>query len=203
MRSEAQGNVARMSIGKAEAHGPERAATSGFSCAVPCLDRIDEQTIKDHLANDEFVWVDLTAPSEEEVRRLKDLFGFHPLALEDALHFGQRPKLDDYQDYVLLVFYGAHSEAEQEEALLHEVLMFISGTYLVTLHKRPLPALEQQRERLDGWCCTASSSCSIASSTRSRTASSHRWRAWTTKSMSSRRRSCGSPRTISCSGYSR
>jgi magnesium transporter len=39
----------------------------------------------------------LTAPTREDVARLHELFGFHPLALEDALHFGQRPKLDHYQ----------------------------------------------------------------------------------------------------------
>jgi magnesium transporter len=139
-----------MSVGKAEAHEPERAAGSGFDCAVPCLNRLEEQTIKDHLANDEFFWLDLTAPSNEEVERLRELFGFHPLALEDALHFGQRPKLDDYQDYVFLVFYGAHDGAAGDGDLLHEVLMFISGSYLVTLHKAPLPALEDQRSRLDG-----------------------------------------------------
>jgi len=139
-----------MSVGKAEAHEPDRAARSGFSCAVPCIDRIDEQTIKEHLAKDEFFWVDLTAPSNEELQKLQELFGFHPLALEDALHFGQRPKLDDYEDYVFLVFYGAHGEADEDEDLLHEVLMFIAGSYLVTLHKSPLPALEEQRSRLDG-----------------------------------------------------
>ncbi len=139
-----------MSVGKAEAHGPEHAARSGFDCAVPCLNRLEQQTIRDHLAKDEFFWLDLTAPSEEEVEALHDLFGFHPLALEDTLHFGQRPKLDDYHDYVFLVFYGAHDDAEDEAGLLREVLMFISGSYLVTLHKEELPALEEQRSRLDG-----------------------------------------------------
>jgi magnesium transporter len=139
-----------MSVGKAEAHEPEQAAKSGFECAVPCLNRLEEQTIKDHLAKDEFFWLDLTAPGEQEIDRLHELFGFHPLALEDALHFGQRPKLDEYQDYVFLVFYGAHGDADEDQELLHEVLMFISGSYLVTLHRAQLPALEEQRSRLDG-----------------------------------------------------
>jgi magnesium transporter len=139
-----------VSVGKAEAHEPKRAADSGFSCEVPCLNRLDEQAIKEHLAKDDFFWLDLTAPTGEQIERLRELFDFHPLALEDALHFGQRPKLDDYQDYVLLVFYGAHDEARKDGDLLHEVLMFVSGSYLVTLHKDPLPALEEQRSRLDG-----------------------------------------------------
>ena len=38
---------------------------------------------------------------------LRDTFGFHPLAVEDAEHFGQRPKLDSYDDFALLVVFGA------------------------------------------------------------------------------------------------
>ena len=72
------------------------------------------------------------------------------MALEDALHFGQRPKLDDYGAYVFLVFYGAREHGPRDAAPLLEVQMFISGHYLVTLHQDPLPALDEQRERLDG-----------------------------------------------------
>src|SRR5580704_14468239 len=86
----------RMSVGKAEAQHPDRAAETGFSFVAPCLHTIDEDAIQDHLARDHFFWVDLTDPSSDDVERLHDIFGFHPLALEDALHFGQRPKLDHY-----------------------------------------------------------------------------------------------------------
>ena len=56
---------------------------------------------------DHFFWLDLDAPGPDELAQLRDIFGFHPLALEDSEDFGQRPKLDDYDDYVFLVFYGA------------------------------------------------------------------------------------------------
>jgi magnesium transporter len=69
--------------------------------------------------------------------------------LEDAIHFDQRPKLDNYQDYVLMIFYGA-GEHEDGQLLLREVQLFISGSYLVTIHKDPLPALDDQRARLAG-----------------------------------------------------
>jgi len=101
-----------MAVGKAEAHPPEKASEVGFSFVAPCLGRIDEARITDYLARDRFFWLDLTAPSNTEIDQLRDLFGFHPLALEDTLHFGQRPKLDDYQDYAFVVFYGARENAE-------------------------------------------------------------------------------------------
>src|ERR1700689_603280 len=100
-----------MPVGKAEAQHPERASSTGFRGVVPCLTSIDEPTIRDLLARDQFFWLDLTAPTSKDVELLHELFGFHPLALEDALHFGQRPKLDHYQDYVFLVFYGAREDA--------------------------------------------------------------------------------------------
>ena len=87
--------------------------------------------------------------ASEEIEHLRDLFGFHPLALEDTLHFGQRPKLDHYGDYVFLVFYGARDDAA-EHLRLQEVQMFVSGKYLVTVHQDPLPALDEQQSRLNG-----------------------------------------------------
>jgi magnesium transporter len=139
-----------MPVGKAEAQHPEHASSAGFRVVVPCLTTIDEHNIRDLLARDQFFWLDLTAPTRKDVELLRELFGFHPLALEDALHFGQRPKLDHYQDYVFLVFYGARDADTPESALLREVQMFISGKYLVSLHLESLPTLEEQRSRLDG-----------------------------------------------------
>jgi magnesium transporter len=139
-----------MAVGKAQAHSPDLASESGFSCVVPCLNTLDKDAIKDLLARDHFFWLDLTSPSKEEIEALRELFGFHPLAVEDALEFGQRPKLDSYGDYVFLVFYGARDVAPEEPNLLREVQMFVSGKYLVTLHQDQLPALDEQRVRLEG-----------------------------------------------------
>jgi magnesium transporter len=139
-----------MATGKAEAHHPDRAAASGFTFVAPCMNRLEEAVIKDLLERDSFFWLDLTAPSAEELERLRALFDFHPLALEDAAHFGQRPKLDHYESYIFLVFYGAQDAAAGDPEPLREVQMFVSGKYLLTLHEDALPALEEQRARLNG-----------------------------------------------------
>ena len=139
-----------MAVGKAQAQQPDRAAASGFGFTVPCFSAIDTTAIRDHLARDHFFWLDLTAPTAEDLEKLHELFGFHPLALEDALHFGQRPKLDHYEGYVFLVFYGARDPTFDSDELLREVQMFVSGQYLVTLHADALPALDEQLSRLDG-----------------------------------------------------
>jgi magnesium transporter len=104
------------------------------------------------MRRNEFFWLDLHAPGPQQIAELGEVFGFHPLALEDTEHFGQRAKLDDYGDYVFLVFYGASRHGPDDPEPLREVHLFISGRYLVTIHREPLPPLDHQRQQLDGRC---------------------------------------------------
>jgi magnesium transporter len=138
-----------MPVGKAKAATTD-SASEDFNLVVPCFASIDEPRLREHLARDEFFWLDLTAPSQEDLATLHSLFGFHPLALEDSQDFGQRPKLDNYVDYVFLVFYGAWRHRAEDPEPLREVHLFISGKYLITIHRDPFPPLERQRDQLDG-----------------------------------------------------
>ena len=140
-----------MTVGKAKALTAE-GGHDQFRFVAPCFTAIDEARIRDHLQRDHFFWLDLDAPGPDELAQLRDIFGFHPLALEDSEDFGQRPKLDDYGDYVFLVFYGAWRHQAQDPKPLRELHLFVSGQYLVTVHRDPLPPLDQQREQLDGRC---------------------------------------------------
>src|SRR5438309_1779847 len=138
-----------MPVGKAKAATPQEARDE-FNCIVPCFNRIDEEQIRDHIERDHFFWLDLSSPGPDELAQLRNIFGFHPLALEDTEHFGQRPKLDNYGDHIFLVFYGAWRHGADDCEPLREVHLFVSGQYVVTVHRDPLPPLEQQREQLDG-----------------------------------------------------
>jgi len=138
-----------MTVGKARAVTLD-GDDDQFRYVVPCFTSIDEARIRDQLQNDRFFWLDLHSPGQEELTQLHDIFGFHPLALEDTEHFRQRPKLDDFGDYVFLVFYGAAPHQALDRGLLREVHMFISGQYLVTIHRGSLPPLDREREQLDG-----------------------------------------------------
>ena len=60
--------------------------------------------------------------------------------MEDTRDWGQRPKLDVYDDHVFLVFYSA--EMRDDAIALIEVHLFISGRWVVTVHRDPCPALE-------------------------------------------------------------
>jgi magnesium transporter len=90
-----------------------------------------------------FFWLDLHGAQEGDMALLGDVFGFHPLAVEDSEHFGQRSKLDEYDDYVFIVVYGA---AHDEDDLV-EVHCFFSERYLVTVRRDECPAFLHLRGR--------------------------------------------------------
>lgn len=113
------------------------------------LDSVDRETISSLLEHDEYFWLDLTDPGEEGVKALAEAFSFHPLALEDMVKRGQRPKLDDFGDYMFLVHYGAATSGDGGEIVLEEVHAFLSGGYIVTAHSGPCAALVEARERLE------------------------------------------------------
>ena len=71
------------------------------------LTEVDPAEIARLRERDEFFWIDLSSPTDEDVERLGEALGLHPVALEDTREFGQRPKLDPYGDHLLLVFYTA------------------------------------------------------------------------------------------------
>jgi magnesium transporter len=107
--------------------------------------RYDRVALESRLATGEFFWLDLHDPSEEDFVLLRDVFKFHPLALEDSEQFGQRPKFEDYEDFVFFVFYGAAPPPDEDR--LVEVHFFYSERFLVTVRQDEAPACEALKER--------------------------------------------------------
>jgi magnesium transporter len=117
---------------------------------VRFLDRVDREAIPQLLARDEYFWLDLDDPGDEEEGFLAETFHFHPLALEDLRKGGQRPKLEDFESYVFLVYYAAREKAGSAgEVELQEVHAFISGSYIITSHAGPIAALAEARQHLE------------------------------------------------------
>jgi magnesium transporter len=117
---------------------------------VLVLTEVERDEIADHRRRDEFFWLDLAQPSDEELDALKGVLGLHEMALEDTREFGQRPKADAYQDYVLIVFYTARA-ADEPDRIVHpvEVHVYVSGQWIVTVHREPLPLLERLHDELE------------------------------------------------------
>jgi magnesium transporter len=107
--------------------------------------RYDRVAVESRLSSGEFFWLDLHDPTDEDFELLRDVFKFHPLALEDSRQFGQRPKLEDYDDFVFFVFYGAAPPPDEDR--LVELHLFYSERFLVTLRRDHAPACEALKER--------------------------------------------------------
>jgi magnesium transporter len=123
-------------------------------------DRIETLTLKDlhqHLQSpDGTIWVDMEDPSEaEEETILLSLFNIHPLAVEDCRRGrtdeGHLPKVEDFGDYLFVIFNPLRYAEETKGARRHQPLniettqlsTFISKEYLITHHMRHLASLEQ------------------------------------------------------------
>ncbi len=104
---------------------------------------IDSGVVAGHLDRGEFFWLDLHQPTAEQLGLLREPFGLHPLAVEDAEHFGQRPKLEQFDDFVFLVAYGA---APDRDGLV-EVHCFLSEKWLLTVHHDDCPAFADLRRQ--------------------------------------------------------
>jgi magnesium transporter len=80
------------------------------------------------------VWVDLSAPTDEEFKILEDPFHFHPLAIEDAVAKVHHPKIEAYPGFLYLILHGIDFEASQHHFATHDTDFFLGKTFLVTVH---------------------------------------------------------------------
>jgi magnesium transporter len=87
-------------------------------------------------------WLDLIDIDGEDAEVLTNEFALHPLAVEDAEHFGQRPKLDEYGEYVYLVVFGVH-----EGVGLIEVHIVYSERWVITIRRGECHSLDLTRDR--------------------------------------------------------
>src|SRR2546421_8762764 len=101
------------------------------------------EKVAELLASGGFFWLDLDQPDQNDFSILREAFGFHPLAVEDSEHFDQRAKVEDYDDFVFLVVYGASPDDDR----LVEVHCFYSERFLVTVHRDDCPAFAEIRRR--------------------------------------------------------
>jgi Mg2+ and Co2+ transporter CorA len=103
----------------------------------------NREVIEGLLARDEFFWLDLYRPDLADFKILSDSLKLHPLAIQDSEAFGQRSKIDEYDDFSLIVVYGASVVEDR----LVEVHCFYSSRFLITIHRDDCPALADLRER--------------------------------------------------------
>ncbi len=103
--------------------------------------RKEEQLNTESLTWGDLTWVNIEAPTERETEYLAQNYPFHPLDLDDCLSRIQRPKIDEYKDYLFLVFHFPVFSKEARVTTPSQLSVFIGKNYLITLHKGELKPL--------------------------------------------------------------
>jgi len=93
--------------------------------------------------------MDLSAPTDAEFRILSDVFGFHPLAVDDARSSLQYPKVEPYPGYLYLVLHGIDVTKGKAQFATRDVDFFLGRNYLVTIHDGDSRSIGRLRELCD------------------------------------------------------
>ncbi len=98
---------------------------------------------------DSVLWVDLSAPTDEESYVLTSDFKFHPLAIEDVLSEMSHPKVDDYDNYIFSIVQVLGPPLEEEDISVKGIGLFLSKNAVVTVHFHEVRSLENVLKRLN------------------------------------------------------
>jgi magnesium transporter len=97
-----------------------------------------------------FVWLGLFEPGEEELAQVRDTFGLHELAVEDAQNFHMRPKIETYdKDFRLVILRTARYDDAAEEVEFGEISIFLAPTFVITVRQGVASELRGVRQRLE------------------------------------------------------
>lgn len=97
------------------------------------------------------LWVDFSNEPAETCLPILQGFGFHPLAIDDALMETHSPKLDDWGEhiYIVLNYMDVKSNGSEWETSIEELDIFLGENYIVSLHDTPMPAIEETWKACD------------------------------------------------------
>ncbi|MDQ4068550.1 MAG: magnesium/cobalt transporter CorA [Actinomycetota bacterium] len=110
---------------------------------------LDEALEAAQSSPDTFVWIGLLEPTEEEFAAVSKEFELHPLAVEDAVHAHQRPKLDTYGSTLFIVLKAARYVDSAEIVSLTEIMLFLGEGFLITVRHGESAILGDVRKMLE------------------------------------------------------
>jgi magnesium transporter len=158
--------------GRPKPHGPDAkgihvpVARAMVDCGVYChgerlrgkythaaaLNRVRELQ---HEGSNAFVWIGLHEPDEHQMQAVADVFGLHELAVEDAVHAHQRPKLERYDTTLFLVLktvkYVDHDSVGGAKEIVEtgEIMVFVGTDFVVTVRHGDFSGLAGVRKGMD------------------------------------------------------
>lgn len=108
-----------------------------------------DQALTDARDRGGFVWIGLHEPTEAEFDSVTRAFDLHPLAVEDAIHAHQRPKLERYGDSLFVVFKPARYVDSDEVVQVDQIMVFVGADFVVTVRHGQSAALSDVRRARD------------------------------------------------------
>lgn len=112
------------------------------------LGDIEKKNISDYVRRPEcLVWVALFEPDPDELSEMQHEFGLHELAVEDAHHGHQRPKIEEYGDSLFVVLHTV--EADEGEIVIGEVNIFVGPNYVLSVRSRTRHGFAVVRNRCE------------------------------------------------------
>ncbi len=100
--------------------------------------------------NDLTFWIDFDQPEAAEIQHLGDLFNLHPLAIEDLISPQRRPKIDTYDNGLLIVLRDADVDRIEKSLSALELDIFLGRNFLITVHTERMECIEMAITRLNG-----------------------------------------------------
>ena len=125
-----------------------------------CLDRQSQKFTDNCVAADiselreiesNVIWADVSDPTSHDFEELAEEFGFHHLSIEDCRNEHQRPKVEEFAGYYFIVLYEAELAGAGDRLELRELNIFLGKNFLVTVHSRPIRAIETAKRLWHEW----------------------------------------------------
>jgi magnesium transporter len=102
-----------------------------------------------------FVWIGLHEPDDDQIKDIAEIFALHELAVEDAVHAHQRPKLERYDDTLFMVLktvcYVGHAQPTTANEIVEtgEIMVFVGPDFVITVRHGEHSSLQRVRSRLE------------------------------------------------------
>jgi len=82
------------------------------------------------------MWIDIIEPTVAELNLLQQQFGFHSLTIEDCLEANQRPKIEEYPDYLFIILAGVRELPDEDELEQYQTAIYLGKNYLITIREK-------------------------------------------------------------------
>jgi len=124
---------------------PRRTRSRRSAVVAPASERTHPQI--ERLSHEGIQWIHIEEPSGLERAWLAEHYDFHALDLEDVMSRNQRPKIDEYPDYLFIVLHFPIFDKQVGRLNAGELDLFVGPDYIITLPNQPLKPVEYLFER--------------------------------------------------------